>query len=366
LLSFGFSVADVACFADGEKLTYGTPKAAQTAGSPMFLQGGVQTTERIPQYNAAYCPRINGFQAYQQAWYLLGQNQYKMAADYFQMAGDQMEAAAGDSKFLAEARFAEAQTRKLMGQYDRAYDMYKRASALFEKCDPNSFYLGASKTGMKEMQGILDKQGKKPLQGNVNTTMLSAAAKKQTLKEMPNPNLDKVGRVVKLSSRCTKLDTGTDITTLKNGDFFNRSRGTIPEAAGVDISEAYLKDVIKKAWLKMNCQETGAVGATHYSAPLFYMPIMTSEGKPIAVGAGSDLLCPTAEISLNGKNYKVSMDLPNISPNTRNVVLVTDDKHVLAIDPRTSEAWKLQANFSKKIPDFSWYKLGRQKGRKFS
>jgi hypothetical protein len=84
------------------------------------------------------------------------------------------------------------------------------------------------------------------------------------------------------------------------------------------------------------------------------------------VGAATDLQCPFAELKLNGKMYKVPMDLPRLSPNSRNVMLVTDDRHVLAIDPRTSEAWKLCANFSKKVPDFNWWKLGRQKGRKFS
>ena len=324
----------------------------------MFLQGGVQQTYRMPM--PTYCPTINGFGAYQQGWYALGQQQFRIAADYFQIAGDQMEASAGETKFLAEARFAEAQTRKLMGQYDRARDMYKRAVALFEATDPRSFYLAAAKQALKELQPKVDKTAaplsKQPLRAKIQESA-------SVLKNMPLPSYDKVEENIPLSGNVTQLDNGVELTSLHNGDFFNRSRGTIPQAAGVDISDQFLKDTIKKAFLKMNCLETGAVGATHYSAPTAYKPIR-SLGKPIAVGAGTDLLCPTAELRINGRICKVPMDLPYISKNSRNVVLVTDDRHVLAIDPRTNETWKLCTNFKKKVPDFSWWKLGRQKNRK--
>lgn len=324
---------------------------------PMYLQGGVQQTYRMPM--PQYCPTMNGFGAYQQGWYALGQQQFRIAADYFQIAGDQMEASAGETKFLAEARFAEAQTRKLMGQYDRSRDMYKRAIALFEATDPRSFYLNAAKQALKELPPIKDNT---PIKSN---KPLKAVIKESDsmMKSMPLPSYDKVESNIPLSGNVTQLDNGVDISTLHNGDFFNRSRGTLPQSAGVDISDQYVKDVLKKAFLKMNCLETGAVGATHYSAPTSYKPIR-SLGKPIAVGAGSDLLCPTAELRINGKICKIAMDLPNISKNTRNVLLVTDDRHVLAIDPRTNETWKLCTNFKKKLPEFSWWKLGRQKNRK--
>jgi hypothetical protein len=333
-----------ACFAGGEKFP---PPPVQSQSPTVFLQGGVQTIERLP----AYCPGINGFGTYQQAWYALGQKQYKLAAQNFQIAGDQMEASAGETRYLAEARFAEAQTRKLMGQYDRAADLYKRSIEVFERTDPRSYYLQVAREAQKEML-------KMQLKGQVKQN-------KAVLKAMPVPDIEKVGSEVQLSSRVTELDNGVAINTLHNADFFNRSRGMLPQAAGVDLSDDYVKKVVYQAVLKMNCMETAAIGATNYTAPMFYKPIM-ADGKPMVVGTGSSMLSPTAELKLNGKNYKVPMDLPHISPNSRNVMLVTDDRHVLAIDPRTSEAWKLSANLSKKLPEFSWWKLGRQKGRKFS
>lgn len=328
----------------------------------MYLQGGVQQTYHVPgpqQYQ--YCPPMNGFATYQQGWFALGQQQYQVAADYFQIAGDQMEATMGQTKFLAEARFAEGQTRKLLGQYDRSRDCYKRAVAIFEQTDPRSFYLNAAKGALKEMQPKLDKlpppKSNKPLRAEVKQSQA-------LLTPMPNPGFEKVEENVPLSGNVTQLDNGVDITTLHDGDFFNRSRGTLPQAAGVDISDTFLKDAVHKSFLKMNCVETTIVGANHYTANTEYKALR-SKGKPIAVGVGSDLLCPTAELRINGKICKVPMDLPGISPNSRNVLLVTDDRHILALDPRTSEVWKLCSNFKKKIPDFWWWKLQRRKGAKF-
>ncbi len=355
--SFLSSISGLPGFAENLDNTK-VPVLAQNktgAGSaPMFLQGGIQHVDKLPP-PPGYCPRINGLGTYQQAWYALGMKQYNIAADYFQIAGDQMEASAGETRFLAEARFAEAQTRKLLGQYDRAKDLYKRAIAIFDRTDPSNFYLKAAHDALNELD--------KPLKASVQKT--AAPAPKAVLKAMPIPGIEKVASDIQLTAQVTQLDSGVSLNSLHDGDFFNRSRGLIPQSAAVDISDNYVKDVIKKAWLKMNCLETGSVGATNYSAPIFYKPIK-SAGKPVAVGAATDLQCPFAELKLNGKMYKVPMDLPRLSPNSRNVMLVTDDRHVLAIDPRTSEAWKLCANFSKKVPDFNWWKLGRQKGRKFS
>lgn len=332
------------------------PEKPPASSQKVFLQGGVQQMQRIP----APCPAIYGFGAYQQGWYLLGMRQFQAAAEYFQVAGDQMEASSGRTRFLAEARFAEAQTRRLIGQYDRSKDLYRRAIAVFEEVDPTSFYLNAARTALKEMSPKEDPGKPAPLKGQVKKS-----APPKPLVPLKIPGIEKVDSDFPLSGKITQLDNGVSINSLHDGDFFNRSRGTLTQTAAVDISDEYVKNVIHKAWLKMNCLETGAVGATHYSAPIFYKAIK-SGGKPVAVGAGSDLLSPTAELKLNGKIYKVAMDLPHISPNTRNVMLITDDKNVLAVDPRTSETWKLCANFAKKVPEFNWWKLGRQKGRKFS
>lgn len=362
---------------DAPKLPAGS-SASGVAPGGTYLQGGISATERFPApaglrppaslpapsglspQQAGYC-QARGFSAYQQGWYALGHQQFQIAADYFQIAGDQLEAGTGQSRFLAEARFAEAQTRRLMGQYDRSADLYRKAIAVFQQVDPTSFYLKAAFQALKEMgkATYAPVNKKAPLKGEV---------KKQASEELtplfPKEDTMHVGRDVVLTSRVTKLDNGTSILNLADGAFFNRSRGMLTQTAAVDVSDNFVKDCVKKAFLKMNCLEMTTLGATHYSAPTEYRAIK-SGGSPIAVGGGNDLTCPVAELKLNGKMYKVPMDLPHISANSKNVLLITDTRHVLAIDPRTNDTWKLCANFSRKIPDFNWWKLGRQKGRKF-
>lgn len=313
--------------------------------------------------------QARGFSAYQQGWYALGQRQFQVAADYFQIAGDQLEAGTGQTRFLAEARFAEAQTRRLLGQYDRSADLYRKAIAVFQQVDPTSFYLRAAHDALREMGKPLYDNSSVKKGAIASSAPLKGAVKKAEPKKLvalfPNQDTMLVAQEVTLSSRVTKLDNGASILNLQDGAFFNRTRGMLTQTAAVDVSDNYVKDCVKKAFLKMNCLEMTGLGATHYSAPNSYKAIK-SGGTPIAVGGGSDLTCPFAELKLNGKVYKVPMDLPSISANSKNVLLVTDERHVLAIDPRTNDTWKLCSNFSRKIPDFNWWKLGRQKGRKIS
>jgi hypothetical protein len=345
---------------DAPKMPAGSgPNGVSPGGT--FLQGGVSATDRLPP-PSGLC-QARGFSAYQQGWYALGHQQFQVAADYFQIAGDQLEAGTGQSRFVAEARFAEAQCRRMMGQYDRSADLYKRAIAIFQQVDPTSFYLRAAHQALTEMgkAAYAPVPTNKPLKGQVKKQ-----APPSELKPLfPNQDTMHVAQDVVLSSRVTKLDNGTSILNLADGAFFNRSRGMLTQTAAVDVSENYVNDCVKKAFLKMNCLEMTTLGATHYSAASSYKAIK-SGGVPIAVGGGNDLTCPVAELKLNGKMHKVPMDLPHISPNSKNVLLVTDGRHVLAVDPRTNDTWKLCANFSRKIPDFNWWKLGRQKGRKFS
>ena len=360
-------------FAAGEDGRMAFAPGTQPAKSPMFLQGGVQTIDRLPPPPGVCTAR--GYHCYQQGWNALSVRAYRDAADYFQLAGDQLEAGSGASRFCAEARFAEAQTRRLMGQFDRSVYCYKRAIAMFEQTDPRSFYLKAAHEALQELAKLQAMYGSQapltanakanaPISGKVEQRVAASSA--LALKAIaPIRDIESVSKEIVLTSNVTQLDNGVSITDLKDGAFFNRSRGTLPQTAAVDVSENYVKDAVKKAFLKMNCLEMTTVAATHYSAPAFYKSI-TANGKAIAVGGGSDLLCPMAELRLNGKTYKVPMDLPAISPNSRNVLLLTDGKHVLALDPRTADCWKLCANMSKRIPDFNWWKLGRQKGRKIT
>lgn len=332
---------------DGDRmsiLAHAQSMANANANTKSFLQGGVQ--ERVMAL-----PPTHGFSTYQHAWFLLGQRNYQAAADLFKQAGDQMEAATGDSKFLAEARFAEAQTRKLMGQYDKASKLYLEAIRIFKVQDPSSYYLKAALDGLAQMPAT---KSKPSLKGKATTSAPATG----TLKARPLPDL--VDENISLSSRVTQFDIGTSLTGLKDAAYFNRSRGMLPGMAAVDLTDDYVKKTIYKAFIKMNCMETAAVAANSYTANRNYKPVKIN-GKPAAIGASSDFLGPVAELKINGRYYKVPMDLPGFSSHSKNVMLTTNGDTVVAIDPRTSESWKLCTSFAKKVPEFTWWKLGRAK-----
>lgn len=314
---------------------------ASSSSNGRMLQGGIQE-------HVVALPPTHGFSAYQQGWYALGQKNYTAAAQLFKQAGDQMQAATGESKFLAEARFAEAQTRKLLGQYDKAATLYLAAIDIFKRQDPHSYYFQAALDGLAQLP-----LKKEPLKGKVTQS-------KGQLKARPLP--DYVDENITLVSKVTRFDTGANITNLKDGEFFNRSRGLLPGLAAVDLSDDYVKKTVYKAFIKMNCMETAAVAANLYTANRNYKPLRAN-GKAVAVGASSDFLGPVAELKINGKYYKVPMDLPGFSSNSKNVMLTTDGATIVAIDPRTSESWKLCSSFAKKVPEFNWWKLGRVKGK---
>ncbi|MBY0357426.1 MAG: hypothetical protein K2W82_05435 [Candidatus Obscuribacterales bacterium] len=319
------------------------PESSVLAAQKNFLQGGVQIQ------GEQGLPANHGFATYQKGWNALDRSDYTLASTLFKQAGDQMQAATGETQYLAEARFAEAQTRKLMGQYDQAGKLFLAAIQLFKRTDPTSDYLKAALDALAQMPA----EKKKGLQGKVEDS-----GKLPSLKARPLP--DVVEENIVLSSKITQLDTGTSITNLKDGAFFNRTRGMLPGSAAVDLSDDYVKKTIYKAFAKMNCMETTSVGANYFTANRNYKPIKAN-GKPVAIGASSDFLGPIAEIKINGRYYKVPMDLPGLSPNSRNVMLTTNGDTVVAIDPRTSESWKLCTSFSRKVPEFNWWKLGRAK-----
>jgi hypothetical protein len=305
--------------------------------SHKVLQGGVASFIQKSSEPTA------GVDAYRQGWLALNQKNYNAAANYFNLAANQISNANGVNSYVAEARFAEAQCRRLTGQYDRAKQLYQLSIDLFQEYDPSSKYLKAAVEALRE---------------------LSKEKPRRTFKALvPTPGIAKVDNNVVLSAKVTQLDTGVSINDFADGDFFNRTRGMLPKTAAVNLTEDYTKKTILKAFAKMNCLETTAVGANYYSATSAYRPIK-AEGRPIAVGASNDLLCPVAELKLNGQMYKVAMDLPDMSTASKNVLLITDGRTVIAIDPRTSESWKLIANFAHKNPDFSWWKLGAKKKRK--
>lgn len=282
-------------------------------------------------------------QNYRQGVAALGVKDYAMAADFFKQAGSGFAVSDGAGKYLAEARFAEGQARRLLKQNAQAAKLFSEAVELFRKYDIGSSYLKAA----VDYRNALTKST--PLSGKV-------AKNEASLKSLP-AQMDMVDKHVILKGKLTKLEDGTKIAALKDDDFFNGgSKRLLPEAAGVDVSDGYVHNTLFKAFAKMNCLEWAELGGNLYTAPDNYFALKAN-GKTTVIGASDQFWSPVIQLVLNGRQYGICMDLPGMSSYSHNVLVVTDGQHVLAIDPRTYDTWKLTASFSKRHPEFSWSKL---------
>ncbi len=282
-------------------------------------------------------------QAYRQGVAALSLKDFAMAADYFKQAGNGFAAASDAGKYLAEARYAEGQSRRLLKQEGQAAKLFNEAIDLFRQYDLKSPYLKAA----VDYRNSLTKS--KELKGHVSgfTTDLHS---------LP-AQMDTVNHHIVLKGKLTKLEDGTKISALKDDDFFNGgTKRLLTEAAAVDVGDGFVHNAIYKAFVQMNCLEWAELGGNYYTAPDNYFALK-SGGKTVVVGASDQFWSPVIQLTLNGHQYGVCMDLPGMSAYSHNVLVVTDGQHVLAIDPRTYDTWKLTASFTKRRPEFAWSKL---------
>ena len=233
-----------------------------------------------------------------------------------------------------------------MRQDAKAAKIFGMAADLFKRYDPSNPFLKASLARMD------DRKPPAPLQGKLTHQDVR-------LRSLP-PQMDTVQRNIPLKGNVTELEDGTKVASLHDNDFFTGGqRRLLPEAAAADIHEGFVKDQILKAFAQMNCLEFAALGGNTYTAPDNYTSLK-SGGKPIVIGASDEFWSPSIKLFLNGKQYGISMDLPGMNKYSHNVLVVTDGQHVLALDPRTHDTWKLMAAVAKKRkgPEFNWQKLG--------
>jgi hypothetical protein len=283
-------------------------------------------------------------QAYRQGFAAMSANNFAAAAQSFREAGNGFSTA-GDGKFAAQARYAEAQAQRLLKQNAKAAKLFAEACDLFRKYDPTSPYLKSAVAQLDVRRTLL--------RGNASHANVS-------LRSLP-AQMETVQRNVPLKGTVTQLEDGTKIAALHGEDFFNGgSKRLLPEAAACDVADGYVKDQILKAFAEMNCLEYSALGGNSYTAADNYSALK-SGGQTVVIGASDEFWSPSIKLYLNGRQYGVCMDLPGMNKYSHNVLVVTDGQHILAIDPRTRDTWKLMASFAKKTPDFNWEKLSHIK-----
>jgi len=306
---------------------------APTAGSvtdknkSIILRG---KAEIIEGHNNAL-RAIEASRMYQRGVLCLSTKRFGVAADCFKSAGDQFAMSTGNEKFLAESRFAEAQSRRMLGQGQAATQLYQEAIDLFRQYDPLSPYLKAAMDNLNSsMPGL---HGRASL-AEARLKALNAAT-----------SIQSVEREVYLKGGITSTDNTSKWHTGK---------------ATADVTNAFIKKTVLQAFVKMTCLETAELGSNYYTAADRYLPLK-AYGKTLALSASSGFLVPIIRIRLNGHFYNVGVDLPDLGNSRRTVYLVTDGRNVLAIDPATYDVWKLYAKFKQPNPEFEWKKLTHTK-----
>jgi len=315
-----------------EKLKALVPKAALVPPPEISVPHSPQKLEGRAEVNQIRDPNalMQAGQFYRQGVTALNSNNVRLAADCFKRAGDLLEAITGQEQFLGEARYAEAQSRRLLGQADAAAHLYQAAIDTFQEYDPLNPYLKGALDTLRKL--------KPALKGKVDRD-------EARLKALANPTqIMIVDRDIKLKGRIS--DTGARLSA---------------EKAASDVESGYVRNTVHQAFLKMTCLETAELGSNYNTAQARWLPLLAN-GHTASLTTSSDLNTPSISIKLNGRLYNVLVELPELSANRRTVFLLTDGSKVIAIDPSTEDVWLMCAKFgSVKGPEFTWKKLNHHK-----
>jgi hypothetical protein len=323
LITFGTQLYAVA---SGQETAVVPPDSA--VSKPMMKLEGKAELNTLRDEKAAALAA----QAYKQGVAALNSRNGQLAADCFKRAGDLFEAVIGDEKYLAESRYAEAQSRRLIGQTDAASKLYQAAVDLFQEYDPLSPYL----------KGALDslKKTNPKLTGKVD----QAEARLQAMK---NP---------------TKVMLVDRNIVLKGGVTDSGPIRLIAEKATSDVATAYVTKNVHQAFIKMTCLETAELGSNYNTADARWLPLIAN-GKTVTLSASSDYLAPMISVKLNGKMYNVVIDLPDLTATKKTVFLLTDGRSIIAIDPSTEDVWLMVTKFKGTDATFVWKKLNHKKDK---
>jgi len=307
------------------------PVSQGSAGSipkPTFLKGRAEVT----QHGDSNLESWQASQMYKQGVAFLSVNNLGQAAECFKLAGQGFLSSMGEGKFLAESLYAEAQARRLLGQKAQAAILYQKAALLFQRYDPLSPYLKAS---MDNQRKVAPKLKAKLARNEFKLNALKLSN-----------GIQSVDRNVILKGRVTDSESDPKL---------------LSEKGVTNVPDSYVRDTVLKAFVRMTCLETADLGSNYYTAADRYVPLK-AHGKTVALAASSDFLTPVIDVRINGHFYNVSVDLPGLTANRRTVLLITDGRNILAIDPGTYDVWKMNAAFNKRGADFSWKKLTHYKG----
>ncbi len=301
------------------------PKVEPSGLAPAKDAGGriLEGTAEMTELDAGAAVRAS--KDYRQGLIYLEGNKFVQAADLFKRAGDQFDR--GYERYCAEARYAEAQCRRMLGQKTDACRLYQAAIQLFKKYDPKSPYLEAS---IEQLGNIsLTKQ----------TPQMAMAPRKLVGAVNVDQNVTLQGKVD---------DDGTRLSGRK---------------AVVDVEKKFVKDSVHQCFTEMSCLETAELGSNSTNADNRWVPLL-AYGAPAAVNASDDYFSPLIKVRINGKLHNINVDLPGLASSKRTVLLLTDGEKICAIDPVSNDVWLLKMTLSKDGKgEFKFKKLIHKKDR---
>jgi hypothetical protein len=133
--------------------------------------------------------------------------------------------------------------------------------------------------------------------------------------------------------------------------------GGLQSIAGVaDPMTSKAKKVLYKGFLQMNCLEFNELGANYYTAERNYRGVGIKYGisSKTAQNISSD-----ATVNFGGRDHTIQMALPGFRGGQ--VFLYSNDQHLIAIDPRTYDAWVWQPQAPANDVGAIWKKLTHRK-----
>lgn len=137
------------------------------------------------------------------------------------------------------------------------------------------------------------------------------------------------------------------------------ARGLTPMSALAGVAEPIAgkeKKVLYKGFLKMNCLEFNELGANYYTADKNYRGVGIKYGIS---GRTSGAIEGDTTVSYGGRDHTIHMAMPGFRGGQ--VFLYSNDQHLIAIDPRTYDAWVWEPKSTFSDLGGTWKKLTHRK-----
>ena len=266
---------------------------------------------------------VNPQQSFEEGMAEIDKKNYAAAAHLLKIAAAHF--GHGFEKDKAESLYFEAGCRVMIGEKDEAANLYRMAWDLFEKYDPRNPY---KETAISQLCDLTYNRLRAEKQQKLDAVALKRA------QILVDQNIVLEGRV---------------------------EQGAVPGALVV-VDKRLIPAYVQRSFFQMTCLETTELGSNATNAQYRWSPMQVYT-KPAAFGIASGFSDPFVKIKVNGRQYSVKINLPNLRPGLRKIILITNKEKVCAIDLDAADTWLLQMKRERdgSISSLSWRKLTHKK-----